>query len=432
MSEMNNKGKENLAIFGGKPAINHPFPPMYPGGMRIGVEEEEAVIKVLRSKRLFRYYGFDSGSSQVATLEQEFAARIGTQYCVAVTSGTASLISALAGWAIGPGDEVIVPAYTWISTASAVLAVGAVPIIAEVDDSLTLDCIDVEKKITCHTKAIIAVHMRGAPCNLNALKHLSQKYNVKLLEDVAQAIGGSYGGKQLGSIGDAGAFSLQFNKIITCGEGGLITSSDQDFFQRVSMYQDVAGGVRNKIPSNNILPGINFRMSELHGAIALVQLNRLDGILSAMRHHKSIIKESMDTISKEKNINFRLIYDQEGDTSTSLIFYLSSTEQAKFVTKALRAEGAPTRIFARLLYNPERLADYHIYRDWSPILLKKTWSAKGSPWSWHEGEVNYTPDMCPRSLDLLGRAVEIDISPDLTTRNTEELISALFKVLKAL
>lgn len=186
---------QKLAVNGGTPAVSQPIPPMFPGGMRIGEEEEQAVLDVIRSKRLFRYYGPNPGPSQVAMLEQEFSGFMHAQYGVAVTSGTAALMCGLVGLGIGPGDEVIVPAYTWIASASAVVAVGAVPVVAEVDELLTLDPLDVERKITPYTRAIIPVHMRGAPCRMDALLDVARKHGLKVLEDSAQANGASFKGR---------------------------------------------------------------------------------------------------------------------------------------------------------------------------------------------------------------------------------------------
>jgi dTDP-4-amino-4,6-dideoxygalactose transaminase len=199
---------DKLALDGGPPAVQHPIPAMYPGGMRIDREEEEAVLEVLRSKRLFRYYGPNPGPSKVDQLEEAFARHMGTEYALAVASGTTALTSALAALGVGPGDEVIVPGYTWISTAAAPLAVGGVPIIAEVDDSLTLDPADFERKITERTKVVIPVHLRGTPCDMDAIMEIARQHNIAVLEDAAQADGGSYKGRRLGSIGDIGFFSL--------------------------------------------------------------------------------------------------------------------------------------------------------------------------------------------------------------------------------
>ncbi|HEU5430990.1 MAG TPA: DegT/DnrJ/EryC1/StrS family aminotransferase [Thermomicrobiales bacterium] len=415
-----------LAIDGGAPAVTTPLPPMYPGGMRIGAEEEEAVLRVLRSKRLYRYYGPTDEPSRVAELEDAFAPVVGVKHAAAVSSGCASLICALAGLGVGPGDEVIVPAYTWIATASAVMAVGAVPILAEVDESLTLDPADAERKITRHTKAIIPVHMRGAPSAMDEALAVARRHDLKVLEDVAQADGGSYRGRRLGGIGDVGAFSLQFNKILTCGEGGMVTTNDDAIHARVLMYNDVAGGLRNHIPEAEILPGINFRMSELQGAVALVQLGRLDDLLATMRRNKTRIKEGIAEVARRKGVAFRRLNDPAGDGGVAIIFFLPTPERAAYVVRALEAEG----VDASLVYDPEQV-DYHVYAHWTPILDKRTWSANGGPWRWHSAEVAYTRDMCPRTLDLTGRAVHLNVSPELTDQNMTEMVEAVNKVLSA-
>jgi 8-amino-3,8-dideoxy-alpha-D-manno-octulosonate transaminase len=415
-----------LAIEGGTPAVTSPLPRMYPGGLRIGCEEEEAVLEVLRSKRLFRYYGPTPGPSRVAELEEAFAAVMGVKHAAAVSSGSGALMCALAGLGVGPGDEVIVPAYTWIATASAVVAMGAVPILAEVDESLTIDPSDARRKISGFTKAIIPVHLRGAPCQMDELMAIAREHKLPVLEDVAQAHGGSFQGQRLGSIGDVGTFSLQFNKIITCGEGGMVITNDDGIQRRVLMYNDVVGGQRNKIPDDEILPGINFRMSELQGAVALVQLGRLDELLHDMRRRKAEIKDGIAGVAHQQGVDFRRLNDPEGDTGIALKFFVPTPERAAFIADALEAEG----VHAYVLYRPDDV-DYHVYAHWSPILGQRTWSANGGPWRWHEGKVDYTPDMCPRTLDLLGRAVNLDVSPDLSDQNVAEIIAAVNKVLSA-
>jgi 8-amino-3,8-dideoxy-alpha-D-manno-octulosonate transaminase len=418
---------EKLAIDGGRPAVSAPLPPMYPGGLRIGAEEEAAVLEVLRTKRLFRYYGPDAGPSKVEELEQAFATQLHARHAVAVTSGTAALICGLAALAIGPGDEVIVPAYTWIATASAVVAVGAVPIVAEVDESLTLDPEDVVRRITPATRAIIAVHMRGAPCDMAALEAIAREHGLALLEDAAQACGGSFAGRRLGTIGDAGAFSLQFNKIITSGEGGMLVTDDDRLHQRALLYHDVAGGQRNNVPADEILPGINYRLSELQGAIALVQLQRLEDLLAAMRQRKQVLKSGITELVSEQGLRFRALRDPAGDTAIALTFFMPTADHAQRAVAALRAEGAP----ARRLWTPGK-TDYHVYIDWTPIVNQRTWSPRGGPWRWHDGPVDYTPEQCPRTLDLLSRAVQLDISPDLTSEQVIEIANAVHKVLTAL
>lgn len=406
------------------PIKQRPNPPMYPGGMEIGAAEEAAVLEVLRSKRLFRYYGPNPGPSKVATLEHAFAGHMGAAKALAVTSGTAALICGLQGIGVGPGDEVIVPAYTWIASAAAVAAVGGVPIPAEVDESLTLDPADVERKITPYTAAIMPVHMRGAPCRMDELMALARAHGLKVIEDVAQADGASYRGRRLGSIGDVGCFSLQFNKIITAGEGGMVITSDEAVWKRAVMFHDVIGGLRNSFPSAEIIWGVNFRMPELLAAVALVQLDRLEGLLAAMRARKQMLKGGLEPLARRRGIAFREIVDPDGDAAVALIFFMPTADDARRTVEALRAEN----IGAGVLYQPDR-SDYHIYAHWTPILEQRTWTADGGPWRWAKREIRYRPDDCPRTLDLLGRAVHMDISPLLTNEDIEETLEGLSKVL---
>jgi 8-amino-3,8-dideoxy-alpha-D-manno-octulosonate transaminase len=321
---------------------------------------------------------------------------------------------------------VIVPAYTWIATASAVVAVGAVPVMAEVDESLTLDPDDLERVISPYTKAVIPVHMRGAPCRMDRIMEIARQHNLKLLEDAAQAIGASFAGRRLGTWGDVGAFSLQFNKIITSGEGGVVTTDQEMVAERVQMFHDVVGGQRNKIPDSEILPGINFRMPELLGAVARVQLRRLETLLETMRRNKRLLKESMAEAARAKGITFRRLNDPQGDAAIALVFFAPDAQAAKHIAAALDDEGGE----AWILYSPDDV-DYHVYPHWSPIMNQRTWSEGGGPWKNHPRVIEYTKEMCPTTLDLLSRAVHIDVSPELTSENLEELADALNKALEA-
>ncbi len=421
------KNPRRLAIEGGTPARQRPFPPSYPGGLAIDEKEEQAVLEVLRSKRLYRYYGLTEGPSKAAALEEAFAAHMGTRRALGVTSGTAALICGLQGVGIGPGDEVIVPAYTWIASASAVLALGGIPVPAEVDESLTLDPADVECRVSPYTRAIMPVHMRGAPCRMDALLTLARKHGLKVVEDTAQADGGSYHGRRLGSLGDVGCFSLQFNKIITSGEGGMVITDDEGIYRRAVMFHDVAGGRRNNLPLDERIWGITFRMSELVAAVALVQLRKLDGLLEAMRERKRMLKAGLAEVVQRKGISFRTLNDPEGDTGIALVFYVDSARTAQRVSEALRAEN----IGARPLYRPDE-TDEHIYCHWQPIVAHASWTAAGAPWCWAHREVRYTPDECPRTLDLLGRAVHMHVSPLLSNEDIEETLDGATSVLERL
>lgn len=418
---------ERLAIDGGKPAKQYPSPPMYPGGNSIDQEEEAEVLDALRTKRLFRYYGPTPGPSKVDQLEEEFSAYMVSKHALAVTSGTAALICGLRGIGVGPGDEVIVPAYTWIASASSVLAVGGVPVVAEIDESLTLDPQDVEKKITPYTKAIMPVHMRGTPCQMDAIMDVARRHNIKVIEDSAQADGASYHGRRTGSIGDVGCFSLQFNKIITSGEGGMIITDDDEVWKRAVMFHDVVGGMRNNFSWDETLWGINFRMPELLGAVMLVQLRRLENLLSAMRERKRMLIEGIKDLAQRKGVLLQRVPDPDGDASIACILLLPDAGSANRAADALKAEN----ISAGVLYHPDRI-DYHIYAHWVPVMAQRTWSEGDGPWRWSKRQIEYSKDMCQASLDLLGRAVHLDINPLDSNSDMEETIEGVNKVFGAI
>jgi dTDP-4-amino-4,6-dideoxygalactose transaminase len=262
---------------------------------------------------------------------------------------------------------------------------------------------------------------------MDELMAVARKHNLKVIEDTAQADGGSYKGRRLGSIGDVGCFSLQFNKIITAGEGGMIITNDAEIWKRSLMYHDVGGPRQYKVPNEEILIGTNYRMPELLGAVALVQLRRLDGLLTAMRERKRMLKAGMAEIAKRKGITFRAMADEAGDTAIALIFFAESMESAGRIAQALRAEN----IGAGTLYKPD-VSDYHVYAHWTPIMEQRTWSPNGGPWRDAQRPIVYHKEMCPRTLDLLGRAVHLNVSPLLTNEDIEETLEGVNRVLNAL
>src|SRR5436190_18648044 len=279
-----------LARDGGTPARTRPEAPMFPGGMEVGEEELEALRRVIESKNLFRYYGVGGGPDEVTSFEREFAAHFGAKHALCVNAGSAALICGLIGAGVGPGDEVIIPAYTWNATANAVVAARAIPVLAEVDELLTRDPEDVSRRITPRTRAILPVHMRGAPADMDALTTLASDHGLALIEDVCQAAGATYRDRLLGTFGDAGAFSLQFNKIITTGEGGVMITNRDDVFELAIDVHDCAGSVRRGTGLPRF-PGWNFRASEIQGAVARVQLTRLDRLIAKMRVNHARITE---------------------------------------------------------------------------------------------------------------------------------------------
>ena len=420
---------EPLALHGGRPARKNLGLPMFPGANLLDFEEEQAVIQVIRSKRLFRYYGPLPGSSKVAEFEEAFARCVTNGgKAIAVSSGTAALMCGLASSGVGPGDEVIVPAYTWVASAFSVATMGAVPVFAEVDDTLTLDPQDVQGKITSRTRAILPVHMRGAPARMDQLCKLASDRNLRIIEDVAQAIGGSFMGKPLGSFGDLGCFSLQFHKIITSGEGGVVTTFDEELYKRALMFHDPIGGRSSDFPPDEVLLGANFRMPELSAAVALVQLGRLHRLLETMRRRKRAFINGIAASVSKVGGTFRRINDPAGDTAIAVIFFLPTAALTEYVVAALKAEN----VRAAQLYHKDQ-TDYHVYAHWAPLLEQRTWTAQGGPWRWSScGTHTYDREMCPRTLDLLGRAVHLDVNPAFSDEDFEELIFAVNKVLRYL
>ncbi|MCL6444396.1 MAG: DegT/DnrJ/EryC1/StrS family aminotransferase [Alicyclobacillus sp.] len=402
--------KARLALFGGTPARPKPAPPMFPGGMFIGKEEEEAVVQVVRSKNLFRYYGPDPHrESTVARFEDEFAKYMGVNYAQAVNSGTSALVSALVGAGVGEGDEVIIPAFAWIATAAAVALVRAIPVVAEVDESLTLDPNSFESRITPRTKAVIPVHMRGKPCDMDPIMEIARRHRLKVVEDTAQACGGRYKGRFLGTIGDVGAFSFQINKVITTGEGGMVVTNDVVTYERARAWHDGARTWGESLHTGTNFPGENYRMPELSGAVGLVQLNKLDMIVSRMRRNKAMLTE------RTAHLQLRCPNhtDPHGEVAMSFIFFAPSAAQAVDAANALRAENVPSYV----LYQEDR-RDLHVFAYWDRLLV-----GTGA---------RCAPELCPRSMEILGKAVHIDVNPLYEEKDIEEIALAVEKVVQGI
>ncbi len=419
--------ESDLAINGGPKAKKSPNYPMFPGGLEIGAEEKREVMEVLDNKYLFRYYGPKDAPSKVKVLEEQYAAYVGSEHALALNSCTSALITALVAVGVGPGDEVIVPSYTFFATCAAVVAARAIPIVAEVDGSLTMDPADLERKISPRTRAVIPVHMRGMPARMDRIMEIARRRKLSVIEDVAQANGGSYQGKPLGGIGDVGCFSLQFHKVITAGEGGILCTNDDLLYTRAQAYHDVAACWRKDrfAPpefAGEIFFGVNYRMSELTGAVALAQFRKLDSLVSRMRHNKKIIKEGISDLSK---LQMRDVTDAAGDTAICLIFFLPRPEQVERFVEALHAEG----VEAGGIYD-KGVPDWHVYPHWKMLIEKMMPVPKGCPFNCPlSGPVpDYRPDDCPKTMEWLGRSVHLDIPPQLSERDCREMVEAIRKV----
>ena len=383
----------------------------------------------LQGPHLFRYY--NPKPSRVAAAEQAMRELIGVKHCLAVNSCTSALVAAYRALGIGAGDEVIVPAYTFFATAATVVAANAIPVIVEVDDSLNLDPEAVERAITPRTKAIAAVHMRGAPAQMDALLDLAKRKGLPLVEDVAQAGGGSFHGQRLGSLGTIGCFSFDYYKVVVSGEGGFVTTDDEWLYTRAQSWHDTAACWRpdrfaRERREGELFAGENYRMSELEGAVALAQIRKTDAMLAGYRRAKKLIKDGID---KSPCLRFRRLTDEQGDTAICLILFLPNADVTRQAIEAMHAEGVP----AGGVYD-SKVRDWHIYTYWEHILDKKSVAKDGLPWSAVPAAElpKYSRDMCPRTLDLLGRSIHIEINHNYSDEDCNAIALGINKVLRRL
>ncbi|MCX5758129.1 MAG: DegT/DnrJ/EryC1/StrS family aminotransferase [Candidatus Hydrogenedentes bacterium] len=417
-------GHRKLAIDGGEPITREPFPTSMLGPAAIGEEEVDAVAAVVRCQRIFRF--LDHENSHCTRLERLFQELTGCPHALAVGGGTAALICGLVGIGVGEGDEVIVPGYTYIASASAILICGAVPVISEIDESLTMDPDDIERLITPRTKAIMPVHMRGIPCDMKRIAAVARKHHLLVIEDCAQACGGLYKGKRLGSLGDVGCFSLQQYKVITAGEGGMVVTHRREVFERAAIRHDSAMCFWD--PDDTItgpFPGENFRLNEMEGALGCVQFGRLESILGRTR---ALYKRIHAAIADCHGIQPHRTNDPAGDCGITVAMLIESGPRAKWFAEALRAEGIP----AGSMYN-QGIPDRHIYRFWEYVMEKRSPDKHGRPWTspLHDQSRTYHPNMCPRTLDILGRTVTISLSQTYEDQHADYIIEAIHKVASA-
>lgn len=386
---------------------------------RIGQEEIDAVARVINSKSLFK---INDALRETAKCEENMRNMWGVKRALLVTSGKGALISALVGMGIGPGDEVIVPGYTYIATAIAVLATGAIPIIAEIDETLTLDPKDFEKKITQRTKAVIPVHIMGFPCNMDEIMRIAEEHNILVLEDSCQSDGGSYKGKRLGSIGNAGALSFNYFKIVTAGEGGAVLTNDDTLYERALIYQDSSaisffGDQLNGISEPQFC-GSQFRTNEISAAILNEQFKRLDGILYDLRRNKKKLAELLSPYCRFAPSN-----DPEGDCGIALSAEFDTEEECVDFFK--KAPSGLTR---------PRETDRHIYCYWTAVLEKRgAFHPLMDPFKMEANKdhiPDYTVDMCPKTLEHLAKNCYISINPDWTDEDIKNMAEYYIKALK--
>lgn len=404
------------------PAIQTPIPGGGIGLSAIGQQEIDAVTQILKTpEKLFRYQGAEK--SQCDLLEQELCAKTGAKHALFISSGTSALSCCLAALEIGPGDEVIVPAYTYIATAAAVVDVGAVPVLAEIDNSLGLDPADVERKITPYTKAIIVVHMMSVPAKLDALHHIARRHGLKVVEDCCQAIGTTYRGKYCGMESDAWAWSTNYYKNITSMEGGVFFANDDTVFQKGLFQSDPALQMwGSPLAETGEIPPFSragYRGNEICAAIARVQLGKLDGMLQKTR---SLKKTLLSHLNPPVHYTLQEVDDPEGDCGISCAFIANSQEEAKRLSEELKAEG----LTIGSIYNGS-IPDRHIYSNWTSILNKNGATPLGYPWKdpAYRGNVEYSPTCCPNTLDILARCLRLSININMSEQNMLEIAQAI-------
>lgn len=376
---------------------------------RVGQKEVDAIAKVLLSGDLFRYHI----GGECTRFESRYAKYLGVKSVRMTSSGTTAITAALAGLGIGPGDEVIVPACTYMASAVSVLAVGAIPIIADVDESVTLSPKAVDALVGPQTKAVIPVHMWGLVCDMDGIMKVAKKHNLKVVEDCCQCVGGGYKGRMVGSIGHMGAFSFNFYKNMTCGEGGAVVTSDDDAVQRAACMIDCCSFYWDG-RDDTFIPHIanGSRASELEGAMMNVQLDRLPGMIKAMRKQKQQILDETTGIGL-KPIKANSL---EWECGTHVGYIFKTPEQAeKF---AGIAGGFITARTGR-----------HIYTEWDPIFAHQGGHVPAmNPYNMPANKkcrTKYTKDMCQKSLDILNRAVLIGTHPDRKPSETKALIKRI-------
>lgn len=414
------------------PTVTAPAPASwFHGAEEIGEEEIAAATDVLRRRALFRFQT-DRAHSAAAQFEDAFAKKTGARYALAVNSGTSALICGLIGVGVQPGDEVLVPSYTYIATAAAALAVGAFPVIVEVDRSLTMDPADLERKITPRSRAVIPVHMRGAVCDMRRVLAIARRHGLKVIEDCAQANGATWRGRHVGTLGDAGAFSLQQSKVITAGEGGVLIANRRSVFERAAFYHDSAymfwmeregsPAQRRRIRASAFL-GENYRMPELLGAVALAQLKKRDRILRRTRTIKrrlwAACAEAFGPAALESP------NDREGDCGLAMTVFCETPAAALELAERLKAEG----VYCGTRFS-KTVPDRHVFYHWDYVIEKRTPHSRGYPWKSSDWPcaVTYDREQCPQTVYWMERAVILPITQIMSDEYVRQVCAAIRKV----
>lgn len=395
-----------------------------PGFELFGEEEKQQVQDVLNSGVLMRY-GFDAmrnGHWKAKTLETELQNTLHVKHAQVLSSGTAAVSTALAIAGVGAGDEVIMPCFTFVASFEAVMMLGALPILVDIDDTLTLCPKAVEKAISPKTKAIMPVHMCGSMARLDALKAICNAHNLLLIEDACQAIGGTYKGQYLGTYGDVGCFSFDFVKTITCGEGGAIVTNKDDYARNADYFTDHGHDHIGNDRGAELHPfiGYNFRISELNAAVGLAQVKRLGSFVATQKKHYTILREALSEIPE---VTFRTVPEGGEESYAFLSFFLPNLELARKVSKAFKSNGVDVCFH---YYDN----NWHYIRKWEHLKDLKT--LYPMPKEVKEGLGYLKNKTFSQSDDYIGRNISCLIKLSWTEAEVKERAQKMTSIINSL
>ncbi len=415
-------GAEKLAINGGTPVRKKALSSRAYGPQFYDDVEKKELLDVLASRAPFRWRG---DASKVLQFEQAYAKHLGVKNAIAVTSGTTALYTAMAALEVGPGDEVILPAWTWYADYDAVILSGALPVFVEIDESFAMDPKEIEAKITPRTKVIVPSHLQGGVADMDSILAIARKHKIYVMEDCAQCCGGKYKGKFVGTNGDIGINSFQQSKTITSGEGGAVVSNDPKIFERAVRFHDV-GAIRSPYKESfgggalASFTGCNFRMNEFTGAVLKGQLQKLDTICGALRTQSRKVREG---IADLPDLKLRKTHDEDGDLGITVYLDMGTQKRRDQFLRALRAEGVAARGPGGSVVLP---ANDRIVRK---ATVSPNWPSFNTP----QGKaIKYGKETCQRTLDILGRHGGVVMDPTFTDDDCKDIIAAIRKVYTAM
>jgi dTDP-4-amino-4,6-dideoxygalactose transaminase len=376
---------------------------------QVGQEEIDAVTRVIRAAALFRY----GVGKECDTFEARYAEHLGVKHFALAASGSHALAAAMTAVGLGPGDEVIIPAHTYMATAASVLTVGAIPLIVEIDETITIDPKAIEAAIGPHTRAVVPVHMWGAACDMNAIMEIAHRRGLIVIEDACQGVGGGYEGRKLGSIGHIGAFSFNYFKNMTCGEGGGVAVNDDVLAERARCAIDPCHFYwQGRSDAVKPFSGNGARASELMGAMLNVQLDRIDAMIAAMRAEKTAILEATRGLG---NLGLKAtpMNSPDHDCAAHVMYSLPSAQAA-----ARFAE-----LFACVIIGK---TGRHNYTEWDQVLMGAGAAHPAmNPFNMAANadcRKTYSKEMCAKSLEILDRTIMVPTHPDHTPAEIADII----------